>query len=309
MDTPVAFFADDTARAGCVSRAIHAMVSGGSTETSGELRCPSVSNKVLLSKAQPSRIKLCTLTDSGADEPTRSAGSKEDTRWRLSIETDNARAVCCRNAFRKTSGLRKSLNTTWPSIGFREEARLTQSLLSASTRLAKPCKNAVGSSGADGHVAVQVRGTSPRIKTLASATMSGVLRTVPAMIFCMVVSEFETKSLSLPASIVSMSKKATTGGSSGETLRTSTPRSLDNGPLVTLSHSWNRGPNAAVQALMSAMPALAPWAPAPLTAAASWRSIETAFVELILCSERSAFGAMPKLAGLSMSGSWSTRCR
>mmetsp|Transcript_1612 Transcript_1612/g.4761 ORF Transcript_1612/g.4761 Transcript_1612/m.4761 type:complete len:308 (-) Transcript_1612:1052-1975(-) len=305
IDTVAAPRAEDTTRSGCVARSIHAIVSCGSTETRGEFRWPSDKTILCESKAQPSKIKLCTCTGSGdMAEPMRPL-SKVATRWRLSMDTLRVRAVCCRKAFRKTSGLRKSLNVTpWSSM--REEAtRFTQSPFRASIRFAKPCKKTVGSSGADGHVAVQRRGTSARISAFASATTSGVLSAEPWITFCRRPSDAPTRSPSLPASIASIKTNATTGGSSGVTARTSMPLSFDSAPFDTFSQRLNKGPKVCFQALMSTLP---PWPPPPappllLAAVASCRSMVIAFVELMRCKERSAFGAIPKLCGLSMSGS------
>mmetsp|Transcript_26007 Transcript_26007/g.74023 ORF Transcript_26007/g.74023 Transcript_26007/m.74023 type:complete len:229 (-) Transcript_26007:371-1057(-) len=175
-------------------------------------------------------------------------------------------------------------------------------------RLAKPCKNTAGSSGADGQVAVQPRGTSARISAFASATTSGVLSAVPWITFCSVPKECDTLSPNFAASAASISTNATTGASSGETWRTSTLRTLDRGPRETLSQSWNSGPKFCFQALMSMVTAPPP-PPAPPTALASCLNTAIAFVELMRCRDRSAFGAMPKLCGLSMSGSCSTCAR
>mmetsp|Transcript_46932 Transcript_46932/g.118913 ORF Transcript_46932/g.118913 Transcript_46932/m.118913 type:complete len:241 (+) Transcript_46932:537-1259(+) len=186
--------------------------------------------------------------------------------------------------------------------------RFSQSPFRASTLLPRPCRKTVASSGAEGQVAVQAGGTSERIRNFASAMMSGVLRAVPPITFCMVVRELLILSPSLPASIESIKTKATTGGSSGVTLRTSMLFTLESCVLLTVSHNWNRGPNCAFQALMSTLPPPPPPSALP-PAAASVRNIAMTFVELILCSDLSAFGAMPKDCGLSKSGSCSTRAR
>mmetsp|Transcript_101985 Transcript_101985/g.255574 ORF Transcript_101985/g.255574 Transcript_101985/m.255574 type:complete len:277 (+) Transcript_101985:346-1176(+) len=223
------------------------------------------------------------------------------------METANFRAVCCRRAFKKTSGRRKSLRTTGCSSGFLEATRLTQSPFRASILLARPCKKAAGSSGAEGHVAVQAMGTSFRIKQFASATISGVLRTLPLITFCKVTKEFVTKSPSLLASEASISTNATTGGSSGVTFRTSTLLSFDSWLFETLSHNMKSGLKLCFQTFTST-----PLPPPPAASPppeSSWRSMAMAFVELMRCKERSAFGAMPKDCGLSKSGICSTRER
>mmetsp|Transcript_85690 Transcript_85690/g.220586 ORF Transcript_85690/g.220586 Transcript_85690/m.220586 type:complete len:206 (+) Transcript_85690:423-1040(+) len=198
------------------------MVRGGSTLANGEFRFPSTIIFLASSNTQPSSSSPSRVTGIGdIDGSLRSCGSKDETRWRLSIGTLSLRAVCCRNAFRNTSGRRKSHKDVGWSVGLRPATRFSQSLFRATIRLARLCKKMVGSSGADGHGPAQVGGTSERIRNMASVWMSGVLSTCPLITFCRVCRELVTKSPSFEASWQSMSTKATTGGSSGETSRIS----------------------------------------------------------------------------------------
>mmetsp|Transcript_28498 Transcript_28498/g.75463 ORF Transcript_28498/g.75463 Transcript_28498/m.75463 type:complete len:408 (+) Transcript_28498:137-1360(+) len=307
IDTVPAFLAEETARSGWAFLAIQAIVSGGSTLASGEFRLPSTMILLASSKTQPSSSSPSRVTGIGAmDGSLSSCGSKDETRWRLSMETLSLRAVCCRSAFRNTSGRRKSHRDTEPAKGVLELTRLTQSLLSAMMRLARLWRKTVGSSGADGQFAIQPGGTSERMRQLASAWMSGVLSTLPLITFCSVCSELVTRSPSFEASYASMSTKATMGGSSGVTARTSMLRSLDSCAFETFSHCVNSGLRFCFHALVSTPPEPPPEETMP---DASWRSTVIAFVELMRCSALSALGAMPKACGLSKSGSCSTFAR
>mmetsp|Transcript_37748 Transcript_37748/g.119930 ORF Transcript_37748/g.119930 Transcript_37748/m.119930 type:complete len:321 (+) Transcript_37748:383-1345(+) len=262
------------------------------------------------SKEQPSKMISCTVTGRGVvEESLNSWGSKEATRCRLSMETASFRAVCCRRAFRNTSARRKLLRSTGFSTGLLEAMRFSQSLFSATMRLARPCRKSVGSSGAAGHPDAQPGGVSDRIKQRASAWMSGVLKTVPLITFCNVVSEVVTLSSRRAASKVSMSTNATMGGSSGETGLISMPLSFAIWDLLTLSHNVNSGFNCCFQALTSTPPA--PESPPSMEpeAEANCLSMEIALTELTRCKDLSAFGAMPNDCGLSRSGICSTSAR
>mmetsp|Transcript_117801 Transcript_117801/g.367055 ORF Transcript_117801/g.367055 Transcript_117801/m.367055 type:complete len:355 (-) Transcript_117801:391-1455(-) len=309
MPTEEAFLAEETARSGWAVLDIQAMVSGGSTVVSGELRWPSTRTRRCSSKTQPSRMRSLTVTGSGVVEVSlRSGGSKDATRCRLSMDTESFRAVCCRRAFRKTSARRKSLRTTACSTGFLDAARFSQSPFRAASRFERPVRKTVGSSGAEGQPDVQEGGTSPRMRLLASAWMSGVLRTWPLMTFCSVTRDAETLLSSLTAYMVSMSTKAMMGGSSGDTALTSTFLSLDSSFFDTFSQRVHSGLSCCFHALMSTLPELPSPAP-PELAVASCRSMPMARWELMRCRDLSAFGAMPKEWGLSKSGSCSTRAR
>mmetsp|Transcript_71254 Transcript_71254/g.155267 ORF Transcript_71254/g.155267 Transcript_71254/m.155267 type:complete len:256 (+) Transcript_71254:65-832(+) len=255
-------------------------------------------------------MRPCTLTGSGDTEASlRRWDSNEDTRWRLSIEILRARAVCCRSAFKKTSGLKKSLKATGSRSGFPDERRRSQSPLRACILAPKPWRKMAGSSGADGQVADHAGGTSDWMRYLASAIKSGVLNAVPAMTFCMVFREAETISPSLPASEASIKTNATTGESSGFTARTSTFLTLEIWAFCTLSQSWKRGPSWTFQALTSTPAEEAAPPSADPAAAASIRRVPMTLVELIRWRDRSELGAIPKDCGLSISGISSTLAR
>mmetsp|Transcript_19818 Transcript_19818/g.37291 ORF Transcript_19818/g.37291 Transcript_19818/m.37291 type:complete len:201 (-) Transcript_19818:97-699(-) len=131
---------EDAVRSGCAALDIHAIVIGGSTETRGELRCPSTNTRFDSSNAQPSNIRSCTVTGNGEDSSLRRCGSNVETKCKLSIEMDSLLAASCRRAFRKTSGRRKSLKATGWARMDRDCTRRTQSPFSAAMRLANPCK-------------------------------------------------------------------------------------------------------------------------------------------------------------------------
>mmetsp|Transcript_20852 Transcript_20852/g.49506 ORF Transcript_20852/g.49506 Transcript_20852/m.49506 type:complete len:382 (-) Transcript_20852:830-1975(-) len=282
------------------------MVSGGSIETRGEVLWPSTSTRLASSKLQPSKISSCTVTGSGEDSSLKRCGSKVATRCKLSMEMASFRADCWRRAFKNTSGRKKSLRLTGWLVTSLEFTRRIQSPLRATIRLARPCRYSEGSSGAEGQVAAQLCGTSPRISALACTCRSGVLRALPLTTRCSVDSALVTSSPRRCASAASIKMNATVGGSSGITARISTPRSLLSWPLLTFSQMVKSGASCALQTFMSTWPAAAAPSPWP---AASCRSNEMALAELMRCRDRSALGAMPKDAGLSRSGSCSTLAR